>query len=209
MSAAPLELYICHAPWLVERRQRLASHLAPATLRWHSETASPGHPCPAPFAGLTAPENDAFARHWSLLDRFLASGQPRAVVFEDDAIPGPYWADRLRHEVFGCLPEADLVMLSAEHWPALTVTPYSALADRIDGANTLVGYVVTRAAAAALLTTQVGPVVPVDWYVTHALRAAGLLCLRLREPLVVNGSLRGHYPSAIAADQPHTDPTLA
>lgn len=192
-----IPIYVCHAPWLTERRERLEPRLSHLNPTWYTGSGNPVYGCPAPMFGLNPRENDAFMRHWGLLETIALGADERAVILEDDADIVEDFADRLK-DLLAKLQDADVVILSAEMWPPSVEWPHNAFAKRIDGVNTLVGYVVTREAADIILRYRHTHPLPVDWYISHAIKAYGLVCVRAAEPLVRNGSLHGVCQSAIA-----------
>jgi GR25 family glycosyltransferase involved in LPS biosynthesis len=222
VKLADADVYVIHAPELVERRAQLGAALdanglaatwiddpvagslddelvrryyrASHTL-WSRRSRSTR---PIPFRQLSDREIAVTIAHAQTLARIGRSPMDWAIVFEDDAVLAPGFADEF-DDWFADLPaDADVVYLgsccglriadsvSGEHFYRKE-HPATKCSD-----STLY----SRSAAAALARELVPFSLTIDWELNHHLRRLDLAVYWLEPPLVTQGSETGIYSSS-------------
>jgi glycosyl transferase family 25 len=223
MKLSELPVYVIHGRHLVERRERLgrrleangiaaewvsdpdAASLSPelarryyraSRRRWRRRTAVTDR---IPFRVLTPREIAVTVSHVETYRKLVASQAEWALIFEDDALLEPDFAERF-DEYFAALPEdADLVYIGSCCGLRVDDVEPGRHFYRKDHPATKCSdsYLIRRRAAQAVLRTIVPFVLTIDWELNHQLARHDLTVYWLEPPLVAQGSETGAYASSL------------
>lgn len=226
MKIADIPVYVIHGEHLVERRKRLevelsgngieaewvtdphASALTPEIVRrhyresrrvWRRRAAAT---MARPFRTLTVGQIAVTISHIDLYRRIAASDSEWALVFEDDALLEPRFAERF-DEYFAGLPvDADFVFIGSCCGLRVDAVEPGRHFYRKDHPATKCtdSYLVSRSAARAVLRTITPFVLEIDWELNYHLKRHDLVVYWLEPPLVSQGSQTGVHASSLPTE---------
>ncbi len=104
------------------------------------------------YLQLTRPAVGCFLSHLAIWRAFLASGEERVLVLEDDAVPGPEFAPERNRAIMQAMPrDADILLLGCTIMDGLAEPTGDARFSRVYYYNGTFAYLLTRQGAYALL----------------------------------------------------------
>jgi GR25 family glycosyltransferase involved in LPS biosynthesis len=222
MKIADLPVYVIHGEHLVERRERLeleleangieaewvtdphTTALTPDLVRryhrksrwlWRRRTAATVR---FPFRPLTPHQIAVTISHIETYRRIAESDSEWTLIFEDDAVLEPEFAERF-DEYFSELPgDADFVFIGSCCGLRIDdVEPGRHFYRKGHPATKCVdSYLIRRSAARTVLRTITPFVLAIDWELNYQLKRHDLVVYWLEPPLVSQGSETGVHASS-------------